>query len=127
MEEQYKKEEIIIKKLISEAGLDTPSPDFRTSLMQRIEQSTSKKIQYTPLISTKTWWILGMLVICGITLIYMIPFENSASRFTLPIDDLGSFIPEIKISKTFLYATIFLGLFLFQIPLLKKYSEGKYR
>jgi hypothetical protein len=127
MEEQFKKEDRIIRKLVSEAGLEQPGPDFKSALMDQIRQRASEKLQYTPLISKKGWWLLGVLIVLTIVLLYFIPIDNTTSIFKIPLNDLGSMIPEFRFSKTFMYGTIFLGLFLFQIPLLKKYIEPKYQ
>lgn len=126
MEEQFKKEDRILKKLISEVGTEMPGPNFNKKLMEQIEQRASERIQYQPLISKKGWVLLGIIFLLPILLYFAIPVELDGLPFDLPWKSLGQMLPEFKISKVFMYGTIFLALFFLQIPLLKKYVEAKY-
>jgi len=126
MEEQFKKEDRILKKLISEVGPEMPGPNFNKKLMEQIEQRASERIQYQPLISKKGWVLLGIIFLLPILLYFAIPVELDGLPFDLPWKSLGQMLPEFKISKVFMYGTIFLALFFLQIPLLKKYVEAKY-
>lgn len=126
MEEQFKKEDRILKKLISEVGTEMPGPNFNKKLMEQIEQRATERIQYQPLISKKGWVLLGIIFLLPILLYFAIPVELDGLPFDLPWKSLGQMLPEFKISKVFMYGTIFLALFFLQIPLLKKYVEAKY-
>ncbi|KAA3620349.1 MAG: hypothetical protein DWP94_12730 [Flavobacterium sp.] len=126
MEEQFKKEDRILKKLISEAGTQKPSPNFNSKLMEQIEQRASERIQYQPLISIKGWVLLGLVFLLPLLLYFVLPFEITRRQLDLPWKDLGHLLPEFRFSKVFMYGTIFLALFFLQIPLLKKYVEAKY-
>ncbi|AVI51400.1 hypothetical protein C5O00_09540 [Pukyongia salina] len=126
MEEQFKKEDRILKKLISEAGTEKLGSNFNMKLMEQIEQRASERIQYQPLISKKGWVLLSIIFILPTLLYFTIPVELNGLPFDLPWKSLGQMLPEFKISKVFMYGTIFLALFFLQIPLLKKYVEAKY-
>lgn len=121
MEEPYKNSEKLTKGWIQDVGLEKPSASFEMKILQRIEAKPLVQ-KATPLISAKGWFVLGFLFIVGSVLLYAYPsqkfsFNNDmdwgiANQF----DSLGT----ISVSATTQYAFLFLSLFLFQIPLLKK-------
>ena len=126
MEEQFKKEDRILKKLISEVGTEKPGPNFNSKLMEQIEQRASERIQYQPLISKKGWVLLGLMFVIPALLYFVLPLELGHREFGLPWKDFGQLVPEFRFSKVFMYGTIFLTLFFLQIPLLKKFVETKF-
>jgi hypothetical protein len=129
MEEQFKKEDEIIRKLVSDAGLEEPSPDFKSKLMLAIEEKAASKLQYKPLITLKAWIGVALAFAAVIVIAYIFPSSGWSTRLGLDSITHGTnlSLPEFEISKTFVYGIMFLSLFLFQIPLLKKFVEAKYR
>ncbi len=123
MEEQFKEQDKIIRNLIKDAGLESPSVDFKKSVMHAVYSEIPVK-PYQPLISGKVWLLLGVLCFLGAILLYFYPLASEISLNSLYIIEKlnSSFsLPELHITKISGYALTFLALFLLEIPLLKKY------
>ena len=125
MEKQSKNIDRITKKIIKDAGLEQPSTDFFSNVMEAIEsQSTSASMVYQPLISKKIWMLLSALIAVVLVLLFIFPVFSETSLInpiTIPEQFKFSFnLPEIKLSKTTIYGVGFLSLFLLQIPFLKR-------
>ncbi len=129
MEEQFKKEDEIIRKLISDSGLEEPSPDFKSKLMLAVEEKAMKKVRYKPLITSKAWIGVALAFVAVIVIAYLYPSSGLSTRFGLDFitQRTNLSLPEFEISKIFVYGIMFLSLFLLQIPLLKKLVEAKYQ
>ncbi|MCW5519214.1 hypothetical protein J1N09_05150 [Aureitalea sp. L0-47] len=129
MEEQSKREDQILKKLIVEAGTESPSHDFKAKLMDAVREKADQKVVYKPLIPGKVWIVVAAVFIGVAVIAVLFPSSGMLSSFGLDtsIVETGISIPKPEFSKTFIYAMIFLSLFLFQVPFLKKYVEAKYR
>jgi hypothetical protein len=125
MEEQFKNEDRIIRKLVTEAGLERPSAGFSAMVMQKIDEHEAEKVQYTPLISKRGWWIFSIGVCLAFVLIWMLPAEGTQSPISDGFSKVVAYIPEFQLPGAFLYSTLFLALFILQIPLLKKYLDGQ--
>lgn len=128
MEEQFKNIDKLTEKLVKEAGLHQPSASFLTNVMSALEQKSIKQI-YEPLISKSAWIVIGVLFIASLVLLYF----NSSSQLILFKDlhlseklNFQNPFSAIEFSKTTVYAIGFLGLFLIQIPFLKRLVEQKY-
>lgn len=122
-------------KIVKEKTLDGPSLDFTSKVMERIEVAYSKRsIAYVPLISGRTWGVLGFGLFCVV--IFLISMQDSDQvnrwyynfewpQFQLPhiLDSL----PVIPISDTLVYGVLVFTLFLYvQILFLKKYFDGRF-
>ena len=129
MEEQFKKQDQILKKLIVEAGSESPSPDFKSKIMDAIQEKAEAKVVYKPLISGKIWIGVAAVFIAVVVIAVLFPSTGILSSFNIemPIIETGFSLPKPEFSKTFVYGMIFLSLFLFQIPFLKKFAEAKYK
>jgi hypothetical protein len=128
MEEQFKNIDKLTKKLVKEAGIHKPSANFLNNVMSVVEQKSIKRV-YEPLISRSAWIVIGVLFVASLILLYF----YSSSQFILFNDlhlsqKLNFYNPfsAIKFSKTTVYAISFLGLFLIQIPFLKRLMEQRY-
>ncbi|RMA57944.1 hypothetical protein [Ulvibacter antarcticus] len=123
MEERYKKIDDISKKLIKEAGLQQPSTDFLTNVMSVVAQKAAKKI-YKPLISKMAWVFIGLVVLLVSSVLFIVPLSH-VSFFGIfdAIEKVSIHNPfsEVKVSKITIYGLGFLGLFLVQIPFLKRH------
>ena len=115
------------KKVLNEAGLEKAPEDVMANIMAAIATAGVQHIKYKPLISKKSLLLtlLGFIALFVI-LIFSVPIEKYymddvdltiGERFTAV---LGS----IKFSKTVLYGVGFLGLFLIQIPFLKRMLDN---
>ncbi len=123
MEEQYKD----IEKMVREAGLDSPSPDFLQHVMKGVEVSQSERtFTYKPLISGHTWLFIGLISIAVIfALVFMPDTAGSVSSYIdfsfLHSIHIKNPISGLVLSKTTIYGILFLGiLFFVQVTLLKK-------
>lgn len=126
MEEQFKHEDRILKQLIAESGLEKPTAGFNARLMQKIEAGESKKAVYSPLISVKGWFVVAVFVIAAVVLLYLYPSGIlEQSEVSSKFGALSKNMPSLQFSKTVLYGILFLSLFIFQIPLLKRLIEPK--
>lgn len=125
MEEQFKEIDRITKKLVTEAGTDKPSAQFLETVMNAVSQE--KVIQpYKPLISKTAWLFIGIGFFVMILALYSVP--SGLLSFLKEINFSANFrvknpFSEVKITKTAVYGIVFLGLFLIEIPFLKRYLE----
>jgi hypothetical protein len=128
MDKLSKKEELFTKQLVKEAGLSKPSVDFTKRVMEVVAAKSSIQEVYQPLISKRVWGVLaGVMAIC-LVLLFVIPIGNEPLFGTLEMHKYMNFsIPELKLSKTMLYALGCTALFLVQIPFLKHYLGKQYK
>lgn len=125
MEEQFKEIDRITKKLVTEAGTHKPSAQFLETVMNAVSQE--KVIQpYKPLISKTAWLFIGIGFFVMMLALYSVP--SGQLSFLKEINFSANFrvknpFSEVKITKTAVYGIVFLGLFLIEIPFLKRYLE----
>ena len=119
MEEQFKKEDRIIMELISEAGLEKPSMNFDNAVMEKILNLETKSVVYRPLISPKAWIFIGLFVAAIIIYFVFFTAGNESGILSSRLPEVNFDLPKFDIPSTFIYATLFLGLFLLQVPILK--------
>lgn len=129
MEQQSNNFDDFTRKLIIESGMHKPTPDFSKRVVEAIELKSVKSNVYQPLISQRSWvFIIITVVVCLISL-YFLPITGNSILDKLEIGqyiNLEFSLPEIKLSKTFIYAIGFLSLFLVQIPILKYYELHRF-
>ncbi|NNM22501.1 MAG: hypothetical protein HKO54_03010 [Flavobacteriaceae bacterium] len=115
----------ITKKMIQEAGLEQPSAGFVRDVMNAIEVKSTSTV-YRPLIGRRGWTAIAAVVVISLVVVYLMPSEGSSFFESLNLPT-GASIPnpmeKIEVSQTMLYAIGFLGLFLLQIPFLKRRFE----
>jgi len=111
------------KAYLVEAGLETPSVGFAQKVMDQITAKELNVNNYTPLISTRGWFVFALVVLGSSLLLYFFPM-NTWDRFDFSrartFSYESSFSNLWNPSKTLLYGMFFVGLFLFQIPFLKR-------
>ena len=123
MEKLSKEQEKVLKKALDQIGLEKPSPDFLSNVMDAIEiqgQTTS------PLIGKKGWILLVFVFTVSLGLLAFYPEEGSAlfdTVFSYRFEFAQNLFKEFKISKTLAMGIALLGLFLFQVPLLLKMTH----
>jgi hypothetical protein len=128
MEEQFNKQDELLKKLLKETPLDKPSPLFLQKVMQKVEATASKQA-YQPLISK--WGILAIVLslMAGCLWLYFNPGSSLIDTNAISWRDKIQFsnpFENLKVSKTTVYAIGFMALFLLQIPILKRLIEKRY-
>jgi hypothetical protein len=121
------------KKYIKEIPAETPSIDFTSNLMGKINELkvVNAKMTYKPLISKKSWFVILAAVI-GIVII---PFKSSEEGlFTLPeinfsfLENINfsGLLESVQVSNTTLYLAItFSALVFVQIFYLKGVFEKR--
>ena len=123
MEKQYNTEEEFLRKMVQEAGIEKPSSRFSMEVLNTIEARSKAKVTYTPLISTKGWWMLGVLTFFIVLGIVLIPLQGFSILSAYSFKDIFSFshsIPKVELSNILLYAIGFTALFLVEVPFLKR-------
>lgn len=128
MEKSSKKIDKITQEIIRSGGLHRPSNDFVENVMKAVSAIESNRFTYTPLIPKKGWVILFLTFL--VLLVYIFFFSDT--DFTLignillfeKIAAIDLKLPEIKLSKELIYGIGFLGLFLLQIPFLKRQLDS---
>lgn len=99
-------------KLLKTFSAETPSFDFTTKVMSRVEGlSTSTVTAYQPLIAKKTWMVLIIFVmgILAFAIFGNIHFENSWATFFKPesLPKLGSLaLPYFEMSNVLIYGIV---------------------
>ena len=117
----------LTRKYMKEAGLDPAAEDTLMAIMDQITALNTYSLAYKPLISRKGWaLILGGFVLFLIG-IFWLPIErfylNNLPELTS--FNLSEYLSGIQMSSTTLYAIGFLGLFLVQLPFLKRLLDSK--
>lgn len=133
MKESDKNIEQLIEKMMGEEKLQSPSIDFTSKIMAKVESLEEKKIKvYKPLISKPVWISIGLAV--AALVIYISLF--SVSENNLKIDEIGKLYSDkistvfsgIHFSKNILYAFLIVPfMILVQVGLLKNYFDKKYQ
>lgn len=125
MEESDKNVEKFIDSVIKNASLETPSLDFTSKIMARVEALEQKKvIMYQPLISRKVWILIAMALMS--ILIYAFSSDESVAyiEFRLTISKI---IPTINVPETTSYIVLIVVIMvLIQIPILKNYFDRRF-
>jgi len=130
MKESDKNIENLIRKMMAEDTLESPSIDFTSKIMtQVLVAEKSKAKSYKPLISKTTWLIIGF----GLLGLAVYASLFSGTEYNLGIDKsyterFSGFFSGIHISKNILYAILVVPfMILIQIGVLKNYFDKKYQ
>ena len=117
-----------IKRIVNEAGLESPSADFLQSVMIKVEEHSiaTSRVKYSPLITNKGWLLLGVIVL-GIV-VSLLFFDGSGDSWLSAIawpefsldTILGSKL-SFQLYNTTIYGLVFLGaLFAIQVIFLNQ-------
>lgn len=120
--EKRSREELLMQKLVKDAGLEKPSAEFAANIMKAI---AVKKVvrEYEPLISKNAW--ITIFSIVGILFFGLFQINSGYSlfpEFSFPQFSSLS-IPQIELSRTMMWAIAFVALFLLEVPFLKRLIE----
>lgn len=131
MENEDKKIEELVDKLMANDSLEKAPINFTDEVMSKIEVlSEAKTIVYKPLISKYVWWLLGLGFVALIVNVVLNKPSNSSSlseRYALPEISFDLFNNlSVDFSSTLMYATVLLAIMVaIQVPLLKQYFNQK--
>lgn len=123
----------LVKKVIKEIEVKSPSYDFTSNVMSQINALQEQKASaYQPLISKKSWIAIfaGFLALLAY-LIFGTETEslgwfNSIDFSVLSNNKITTILSDFAISKTLMYAIVFFGLAWFvQIGLLKNHFNKR--
>jgi|GEM_PF-2455666 len=74
----FKKDDLT-KKILDKAGMEQPSYSFTSRIMEQIRLSRSPEVfMYKPVISKRTWILLGFTVITALFLFSLLPASQSS-------------------------------------------------
>jgi hypothetical protein len=131
---EHKEIDVFIKKMVKEAGLESPSQDFTNKVFHQIQGISvqSPVTLYQPLISKKTWGILGILFL-GIIgyLQYGSTVKNTLWLSGINTDFLSKFdilavLSNISLSETMSYSLVGLAFCLYiQLFFIKRYLDRR--
>lgn len=123
MENSPKEIEKLTQDWVKEAGIEQPSADFVHNVMDAINAGVSTSKVYRPLISRRGWSLVAALFIASLVVVYFFPLGEFRYSEMMDLSKLPTFqnpFEGMNVSKPMLYAVGFLGLFLVQIPFLKR-------
>jgi len=128
-----KKLEKFTGKILSDFSTDSPSIDFTTNVMAKVQEMSSTRVtEYKPLISKRIW---AILVISVLGVFYYLVFgdiqtENSGN-ITKGLNYLSNFdsstLLNFRVSNVLLYAFVGLAFFVsIQTFLLKNHFDKRF-
>ncbi|MBT8296504.1 MAG: hypothetical protein KJO51_08810 [Gramella sp.] len=127
MEKQFNREDRLMKKLLNEAGTETPSADFKSRIMRTVKHRNAEIKPYKPLISRSGWLCIAVISTITFTGLYSLYSDISFSSYlNFKFPDLID-IPKLDLSRTMQYAIAFVALFFLQIPFLKRFLDREYQ
>jgi len=96
-----------IKNIISKSGLESPSDDFTSSVMQVISLSPLKvKYQTEPLFTKKFWYAVAVAVVTMLSalalILSFIPLGNKSEpgRLDIVMTSVDKFMHQISVSES---------------------------
>ncbi|MBV1925217.1 MAG: hypothetical protein KUG49_01750 [Dokdonia sp.] len=116
-------------KIVTEAGLKKPATDFTSRIMSSIElQSQSVATVYTPLISKKMWWVIGVTIAAVVGYIVssnmqltVVQDAVSSMSSELPKWQMPKYELDVTVPNTLVYGVLIMAILIaIEIPLLKK-------
>ena len=131
MENEDKRIEELVNKLMANDSLEKAPVNFTNDVMSKIEAlSETKTIVYKPLIPKYVWWLLGLGFLALTLNVILNKSSDSSSlseRYNLPEISFDVFNNlSVDFSNTLMYATVLLAVMVaIQIPLLKQYFNQK--
>lgn len=127
-----KKLDEFTEKLLKDFSLETPSFDFTTQVMSKVEALVDSQVtEYKPLISNRIWVVLAMLVLGAFSFLILGDVQMESTLLSAIQSDIKSNLqvlnlPDFEISNVFLYAVIGFTFFIsLQILLLKNHFDKR--
>jgi len=121
----------LVEKVVKESSLESPSLDFTSNIMSKIEAVPQNEITvYEPLISKSVWLAISILVIGSLSYgilgngIESLGWFDNIDYSIISNNKVTEVISGITFSKTLMYAVGLCGLLFFiQIPMMKHYFD----
>lgn len=123
----------LARKVIKDTPIESTPFNFTDFVMSEVNRLNSSKLTiYKPLISKTTWVLVSIVFLTIIFYVLLFGTQTETSGWLSKIDfsALSSkeiSLPSFKISKTFMYSFVLLGIMVcIQIPFLKNYFNKRY-
>ena len=121
----------LAKKVMGSSSLEKPSLDFTANIMAKVEDlAISPLTVYKPLISKRSWLLISILVIGGLSYgvfgsgLESLGWFDNIDYSMISNNKVTQAISGVTFSKTLIYAVGFCGLLFFiQIPMMKHYFD----
>lgn len=116
----------LTRKYVNEAGIDKAPQGTYDAIMKQIEALNLYSVTYKPLISRKGWFGIILFVIAFSVGAFWVPIEKFYLNNLPQLGDLKivQLLGDLEIPPITLYAIGFLGLFLIQLPFLKRILDS---
>jgi len=121
MSEQEKNKDQYIKSLMAEGGIENPSKQFTSNIIDTIKAQSSSSLQYKPVISRNAWLVIAFLGI--LTFLFVLFFDPSGGQglevygYSLNFDfsPLRNILSKVAISFELspIFKTSIIALFIF--------------
>lgn len=108
------------RKYLNEAGIDKAPEGTYAAIMDQITALNAYSITYKPLISRKGWLLIIVALALFLVGVFWVPIEKFYLNNIPQLGSFDEFLKQLQVSDTTLYAIGFLGLFLLQLPFLKR-------
>ena len=126
--------ENIVRKVMQDSGKESPSIHFTNQVMAQVEALQSSKITvYKPLISKPIWSMIGFAILATCLYLYLntpsneISWLSSINFDAITNNSITQTVSGFKMSKTLMYAIVFLSLMIcVQVPLLKNHFDKRF-
>lgn len=121
------------KYVMNEAGLESPSKNFVSNVMDQVQQEPKFVPSPSPLISTKMWWLIG-LVFTALSIYLVINWQDQIlskysgvfDDYLISMDSVYNDFQGIQFSNTFVWCFLLFGVLLFvQGAIIRNYSNKK--
>lgn len=120
-------------KLLKDFARETPSFDFTSQVMSKIETMANSQVtEYKPLISKRIWVVLAMLALGVFSFLIFADVQIESSLLSAIQSDISSNLevfnlPDFEMTNVFLYAVVGFTFFIsIQILLLKKHFNRRF-
>lgn len=122
--------ENLVKKTMKSPPLETPSSDFTSNIMARINVKSTTTV-YQPLISKMGWMLILTTVIASVVYLYVISAAEANWFKTIDFstglnNQITNLFSELKLARITTYAMLVCGLMLCaQVPILKYFINKR--
>lgn len=98
-----------LKRMLTKASLDQPSPDFTAGVMNRIESEAFSKLANQPILSTKYWLLIALGFIAAIFVLFGLDWSFMNGIFG-EVSMEGITLPELSLNFFSGFQTWFKGI-----------------
>jgi len=125
MEKPFDKKDALLKDLLKEAGTEPAPKPMKGNIMEAIKDREPVSQTYKPLIPVKMWITLLIVLVALVVVLILQPDSVSGPASFLDYQLPSLNLPTVKLPRAALYGIAFLGLFLLQLPFIKRLLEAK--